>query len=420
MLIQPNEVRGGDILIGHGLLITPALMLDKKLSLDEGRLLDFCTLVNALAIHDRLITLPAEIPQDLKESGLYTYLTKRGILHELDFDYSKFGENETKDMMALFGDVFNKRDADYVMGQLSDSIYKEHSMYKEYYAGYNEYHVNTPTEEQRLNLERSKLIDEIINTGANNLPGGIRSLSEESDLRLHRLRTAAYWEISGMLRLAYLPDFMRIPIISAYNDRLRKNLRICLQGTVDNMIREQIQDAMRFVESTLVPIPPSTTVFLERYHTSSLEAFDGMREEFAEERKTIVKWEEKMQKADKMNLKETLKLISDMNSSMAALKKKNASEILVNVGPGIVTDTLSGSLGPGTAVPLAMEAIGIIDNWLKRRRISYFVTGKKEAETISNQGELLKKAFGSSLTPRQANRFLALTKTLEKLAEPGQ
>lgn len=65
-MIQPNEVREGDLLIGHNLLITPALLLEKQLRLDEGRLLDFCTLVNALVLHDRIMTLPAQIPMELK------------------------------------------------------------------------------------------------------------------------------------------------------------------------------------------------------------------------------------------------------------------------------------------------------------------------------------------------------------------
>jgi hypothetical protein len=49
VVIHKSDVKeGGDILVGHGLILTPSLLLDKKLSLDEGRLLDFCTLVNAL------------------------------------------------------------------------------------------------------------------------------------------------------------------------------------------------------------------------------------------------------------------------------------------------------------------------------------------------------------------------------------
>ena len=47
--ISPSNIKEGDILIGHGLLANPALLLDRQIPLDEGCLLDFCTLINALA-----------------------------------------------------------------------------------------------------------------------------------------------------------------------------------------------------------------------------------------------------------------------------------------------------------------------------------------------------------------------------------
>ena len=43
MFVELSEIQEGDILIGHGLLMTSALLLDKKVRLDEGYLLDFCT-----------------------------------------------------------------------------------------------------------------------------------------------------------------------------------------------------------------------------------------------------------------------------------------------------------------------------------------------------------------------------------------
>jgi hypothetical protein len=123
-VIQPSEVQGGDLLIGHNLLITPALLLEKKLTLDEGRLLDFCTLVNALVLHDRIVTLPAEIPNILKESRLYKYLINRKILYELNFDYSKWGDEKREDILDeivdLVGFGISKQEADDAMKKMRD------------------------------------------------------------------------------------------------------------------------------------------------------------------------------------------------------------------------------------------------------------------------------------------------------------
>jgi hypothetical protein len=49
-------------------VMTPAPLLEKRVELDEGRLLDFCNLVNTTILHDCLITLPASLPFEFTES----------------------------------------------------------------------------------------------------------------------------------------------------------------------------------------------------------------------------------------------------------------------------------------------------------------------------------------------------------------
>ncbi len=75
--LQPSEIKDGDIFIGHNLLATPAYLLDKNLDIDVGRFFDFCTLINAIVLHERLITLKARLPGPLNNSKLYTYLEKK-------------------------------------------------------------------------------------------------------------------------------------------------------------------------------------------------------------------------------------------------------------------------------------------------------------------------------------------------------
>ena len=89
------EARTGDILIGYRLLITSALLLDKKIRLDEGRLLDFCTLVNAITLYDRLVVLPALLPNEIRESALYSFLVKENILYEYSSKLETMGQAVT-------------------------------------------------------------------------------------------------------------------------------------------------------------------------------------------------------------------------------------------------------------------------------------------------------------------------------------
>jgi hypothetical protein len=74
-------------------------ILVNEIRLDEGRLLDFCTFVNAITLYDRLITLPARLPDDIIDSALYKYLLKERILYE----YSSYVESVQEELDDFLG-----------------------------------------------------------------------------------------------------------------------------------------------------------------------------------------------------------------------------------------------------------------------------------------------------------------------------
>jgi hypothetical protein len=431
LFIQPSEIHQGDILIGHALLMNAALLLDKKVRLDEGRLLDFCTLINALTLHDRLVTLPSIIPKSLKNSSFYKYLKSRKILYDLKFDFSYFSDEEKLEIEDLFGTRFSENDANLVLGKLRDEY--GNSDYLRY---------DIKKEDDRKYHQRSRFIDGVINRRPDEWSPGNFALyaipvedipgssilppphNRDKEFLLHFLRTAGYWEISGKLNLAFLPDFMRIPIISGYNARLRQSLRTFISAKVDELVRSEVEAAMGIAVPMPVPIPNAISNFLFKYsETSTMEdAFDSIRDEFAEDRSTIIKWEEKMRKSDKNGYKESLEVMEEIASSLSAITKSDKGEIVVSATAGVASDMLEMSLhktlGLSTAEFAVREGLTLIRRWRQRARISYFNTGKKDAANVRNQNELFKNAFGISLTPRQIDRFSALADSLDKLTQP--
>jgi hypothetical protein len=111
-VIRTDQLDAGDVLIGHSLPTTSSLLLDRKLKLDEGRFLDFCTLINVLTLHDRLITLPAMVSEDLKDSPLYSYLSKKGILKEVEFSYRDLSEENRYEWADLLGDTVSESEVE--------------------------------------------------------------------------------------------------------------------------------------------------------------------------------------------------------------------------------------------------------------------------------------------------------------------
>lgn len=287
MTVQPSmiagaDIREGDILVGHNLLITPALLLDKKLRIDEGRLLDFCTMVNTLALHERVITLPAEIPEILKNSSLYQYLIKRNILHELDFDYSTLGEDEKLEMQDLLGSLISEKEASDAMDMLRHYVDKEYitdSEARRRLHGTSEYQ-----QLKQMNNQRNDLIDSIIavksgsrdsiDTAISLLKGSENLVLRNENIKLHLIRTAAYWLISGKLKTAFLPDFIRIPIIAGYHAKLKQSLRMLLQSKVDAKEMKKLEDASDAASLNVIPIPSAASRFFgyifELWHRRSV------------------------------------------------------------------------------------------------------------------------------------------------------
>jgi hypothetical protein len=111
-MIQATELRAGDVLVGHSLPIISSLILDKKVKLDEGRFLDLCTLINALTLHDRLITLPVTVSEDLRSSPLYSYLSTNGILQEVDFSYRDLKEENRCEWADLLGNIVSEAEVE--------------------------------------------------------------------------------------------------------------------------------------------------------------------------------------------------------------------------------------------------------------------------------------------------------------------
>lgn len=78
--------------------------------------------------------------------------------------------------------------------------------------------------------------------------------NQDKECLLHFLRTAGYWEICGKLNLAFLPDFIRIPIISGYNTRLRQSLRTFVNAKVNEFVRSELEAAIGIAAPMYVSI----------------------------------------------------------------------------------------------------------------------------------------------------------------------
>jgi hypothetical protein len=418
-----QDVKEGSILVGHGLLLPSALFLEKKLPIDEGRLLDFGSLLNALVLHDQLVTLPATIPEHILKSNLYSYLEERDLLYTLNISFDEIETNEIKKMMQRY--QMKQEDAETVLGDLRYQDQGNQGKYK--YV--EKWDLKTLEEKENvIKDKRSRLIDGILASQHNDLLAADDDRnyllgSKEEGMRIHSLRTIFYSEISDATMIPFMPDFLRIPILAGYDNlRLYQSYGLNLETTADKDNIKKAEKTRQKTQRITIPIPGVTAKFLKMYNEKRelSETIDRLREEFRHKRKFITEVEKK--RRGKASEAELEKLGKQMESGEASLISGNE-----DVGEVVITglETAEEALGGGMPLGKAGKLFMMLTKNVKKLyyrggRTSYFYSNKQEAYTITNREELLRDTFRGLLDRSQSRRFLQLAKYLYELIKPPE
>lgn len=402
-VIRRSEVKGGDVLVPLRLITTSALLLDKKIRVDAGRFLDFCTLIPALAFHDRIITLPVEyLPDELLNTSLFSYLTdeKVKILNVLDWNVEADFDREIRDeIQLLFGQE---------VSELDSHRYLESENFEDFYA----------QEMNKLDRERKDFIDHVMRiVEQKDWNHAIPYAANKEDELAFRFRTALYTEISETLRIPLTVDFTRIPIIQRYHARIQKSLRTFILSIADEIALKQLDDASKIVGSWPVPVASPVLQFLRQYSSPNVqpgEVLENMRTAFNDIRRQIIDWEDTFMHIDTIGPGEALDVVQEIYSKIDSIQDEvSISNIFLSFAPAIVPP-----VDPNKIIELAKKGKDLLKWLLDRRQMSYYITGKDEINKIVGQKALLRNAFDYYLTDTEKQKFLYLSNYLEKLTEP--
>jgi hypothetical protein len=355
-------------------------------------------LINALTLHNRLFTFVSGRWGERAEKSLtlYQYLKKRNILKVIDtYREEPPGMNDVE--MWEFKDLLRPHMAsnDDMWGAVGFGYY---------------YPINAGSSySERQNLIRSILehdkdIFSFFNEG-----------EREYDELQFRIRTALYWAFSNACNIPFQPDFVRIPIIYEHNARIRQSLRMFMAASIDKLVREELDNALSIAEVKTIPIPNLLLRFLNLYSKHDLDySLDNLRNEFADQKQALTEWETRL-KDSKSSYSECIKIIKEIYSSLESITPRDKGDIALSVGPAVLSDILSGSPGISTANTALSEGLDAVRRWSRSSHISYFTKGKKEAQSIRNEPELIEKVFGRSLSFRETEMFLSLANALDSL-----
>lgn len=401
--LNKDQVKGGDILVPLRLLTNSALLLDKKIKLDEGRFLDFCTFVTAFALHDRIITLRVDhIPDELLNTSLFSYLTDEEIkiLHVLNLNVDDFAPEIRGELEVLFGQSISKS---FFPPDWLDEEHFEHYFSQELI---------------KSDAQRKEFIDQVIDiVKRGDWNRAIPYAANRTDEMAFCFRTALYTKISETLSIPLILDFTRIPIIKRYHARIQKSLRMFIQAKVDEPAMKQLDAVREIIGRWPIPVASPVSKFLKQYSSPNIhvgEVLENMRSEFDAVRAKIIECEDTVRHVDTIGLGKVLEVLEKVSSDIRSIQdERGVDDWIFSFAPAIGL-----SVDPSKIVELARSGHDLSKVLMARKRMDYFKTGKDEATKTVRQQDLLRNAFDYYLTETQAQRFLDLSNYLEKLTSP--
>lgn len=431
--LNKAEVKGGDILLPLRLITSSALLLDKRVRLDEGNFFDFCTLIKALTLHDRIITLPVEyIPDEILHTSLFTYLADEElkILNVLNWNLQDFTREAKEELeRSIYRESSKRRISKYISDERCEYYLRNEDadIHTESQIGaiMEEYiHWHTFGGPDYTPLKRETFLNNIMNgfvQRSNDRINGAMTppIDDRHEDLAFRLRTAFYWEVSETLNVPLMPDLTRIPIISHYHAGIQQSLRMHIQSRVDEFEQKKVINGMKIIGRWPVPIPSPVSHFLQLYCYKDLspgEALENMRNDFDVIRRKMVAWEDKIRQVEDLGTDEALKAMENVSASIGSLEEKSVSTMIISMVPSI--EAIAGAQGVNSFIDAIKKGSDLIQLLRKRRQMTYFNTLRTEAQNIVKQTDLLINAFDSSLTREQTARFLELCRYLSVLTNP--
>jgi hypothetical protein len=433
------------------------------------RLLHLSMLLDALALHEHLYVLKAELPADWQSLRLRRTLIDQGIVRELDAipylnqisqDFSGFftkffeglfisppGFFRPRESAAGFRrrvahnaharewvekkrrlakDVVSAVEA-FLAGKRWASVPEEPELTDIYFMAqflareqegrgytYREskfksrsylYGVSDSRQEELLSSPLPTLAAEMLES--------LAEFSSGSGARgVSLLRTFVYWRISEHARISFYPSCRRTPQIDLFTDHLRQAMAQKVYKRVAKAFKENIETV--FADEAQLPLflPPTVTIFLDFYQsTNNLgEALELFRNEFAPLRKRLQIWENEILEAK--TLRERLKVKENISRSLKALEARyvlrsdSALESVVSFAPEVLKP-LANPWDPSQySKELLAKPLNWIRTWWNSRPLRQVFRLRKRLQNIVEYENLANRVLGIEFNQQEREEFL--------------
>ena len=455
-----------DILIGHTTICEAACLIDETPSRPGHstfarsqsifRLLELCSLTEAVVLHDTLFTLPATLPDYVDDLQLRTRLIEAGILKNYTspvfleelvpaiVTWISSSTQEKAQKHQAYGPLDPHKIAAHVTSMVDQAGMKPYS--DVWSSGIDYLNVAASPEtisvydylsnSSALNIDdlvellQAKDLfgkDGIVKTlGAGIGASALYDMSGGYQHSLVELRSLLYWQAADRIRIPWYPDVLRVPLMVALHQNLRSSLTDQIYTLVARAFNTTVEDLLSEDLPYEAVIPPLGALLLSRCSKREevIDKLLELRDEFADFRKTFRELE--MQRREARSIKELRAIRAKTTRLLQAVATKydNPDQSIMETTLGYAPDViniLANPLDPGRyKSELLKKPYEWISNWWCRRPASRLFSVTKKLEQLKLYGQLAPRVFGIEITASDASLIRTYNSHMQQLLAPPE
>jgi len=410
------------------------------------QLLELCALIEAVVLHDTLFALPAELSSDVGDLELRQHLLDAGILKEYPSLFLKdvistltrwIANNSGKvrglrhEHIPLITTALTKaidrneldlHQSNLIASRLGDT-WGDESVENLLSVAFVPQGENSELDLMRQLVRRlqdddlfgersvlndigGQLVESIAGTDPNMQHVILHSGTYEGTHTA--LRSVIYWQVSDRLHLPWYPDVLRVPVMMAWNQRLKYSLVDQVYEVVATVFDTTVNELLAEDLPYEAVIPPLGTLLLSRCtsHKQIIEELFTLREEFAPFRQAFRDLEQQRRAA--RSIRELRDARSRATSLLNAVssKYKEPDQSIIETALGYAPDVLnllSNPLDPARyKSELLKKPYEWIRDWWCRRPASRLFSVTKKLEGLDTYGRIVSQVFGFEITSKDA------------------
>ena len=415
------------------------------------RLLHLSMLLDALALHEHLYVLKAELPRDASKLELRNLLIDKGIIRELETisyaekisqDFRSFldslisiGQITSLEDLIKYNqgtletdrldrdetiETVNKAVKLFLLGKGPASVDRNYSPEMMSYSLASQrtgrqtlQDLSERDRQMALRFERGELVDRPLYALGHEMLSDLDSFhSGHSGRGVSHLRTFMYWRISEHARIVLYPSCRRAAQIDLFTDYLRAGI----SEKVYHVVAQAFESTLEMVYADEAPVPlflpPTLAIFLEIYQSTSdlSEAIDEFRAQFAPMREAFQKLENDLLNAktlrERVEIKDKILKTLKSLASHHELKDEATLETVIGYAE-LVAKPLSNPLDPSKySKELLLKPVDWIKGWWRDRPLRTAFQLKKRLQSIENYEHLASRVLGLTFDRREKELFL--------------